>query len=227
MLNSRLNYFQFSLLVLLSIFLFDNSKVYAQFGSGTMKTATGYLCFYSSPNLNFTLRLDEPNTEVPYWIEDKYLQVGKDVMHIQIIDKAEIVNSNINNEKKLLSIFKKWETDYLDSATNKNIIRSKFICDSAFYELKFSNLNLKYNPWYYYVTNNKNTKFYFYFFDLYSSNNFIRFEFSGVLFGNNGLEAARQFNSNLIQCFKFYNQKLNIESLKNAVKDGKYSYVEN
>ena len=44
------------------------------------------------------------------------------------------------------------------------------------------------------------------------------------LFGNNGLEAARQFNSNLIQCFKFYNQKLNIEALKNAVKNGDYSY---
>jgi hypothetical protein len=182
--------------------------------SGTMKSKNGFLLFYSSDSLNFTIRLDEPNTGTPNWIDNNYLQLFKDCSYIQIIDKESIIKEN-TPAKDYLSMLQKWETDYIESTMKPSVKRTTFRNDNNSIGLKFN--DLKYNAWYYAVELNPG-KFYFYFFDIYKSGHFIRITFNG------SLDDARLFIPAILKGLLFYNKKLDIKKLQYSLKNHQYSY---
>jgi hypothetical protein len=184
--------------------------------SGTLKSKNGFLLFYSSDSLNFTLRLDEPNTETPNWIENNYLQLLKDHFYIQVIDKESIIKKNAPASDNL-SMLQKWETDYIESTMTPSVKRTTFINDNNSIGLKFN--DLKYNAWYYAVELNPG-KLYFYFFDIYKNGHFIRITFNG------SLDAARLFIPAILKGLLFYNKKIDIKKLQYSLKNDQYSYSE-
>jgi hypothetical protein len=200
--------------IFIGILTFSFSESKAQ--SGTMKSKNGFLLFYSSDSLNFTLRLDEPNTETPNWIDNNYLQLFKDRFYIQIIDKESIIKKNAT-AKDYLSMLQKWETDYIESTMEPSVKRTTFINDSNSIGLKFN--DLKYNAWYYAVELNPE-KLYFYFFDIYKNGHFLRVTFNG------SLDAARIFIPAILKGLLFYNKKIDIKKLQYSIKNGQYSYSE-
>jgi hypothetical protein len=204
-------------LITLTIFvILSNICLVSKAQSGTLKSKNGLVLFYSSDSLNFTIRLDEPNSEMPIWIDNNYLQLFKDHFYIQVIDKESITMNN-TPEKDLLTTFQKWETDYIESSIQQSVKRTKYINDNDSISFKFK--NLKYNAWYYAVELNSG-KLYFYFLDIYKNGYFIRMTFKGKL------PSARIFIPAVLNGVLFYSKKIDHNKLQNSLKNGQYSYPE-
>jgi hypothetical protein len=212
----------FAPLILLSSF----NGAFSQ--SVIVRTQSGLMAIYSSDSLSFTLQLDEPLSEMPEWIDSNRLQLFKDIFYLTIIEPADI-GFKKNNDKKInasdaLQHFKTWETLYIDSILKKEFKKSDFIIDNNHFGGKLEKIN--FNAWYYYLTIDKQN-IYFYFYDQYKSGMLLRFEFNGVLFKNDGLDAARNFINNCVKNTRFYSKPINLEVLIKALKSGAYSYDEN
>ena len=95
--------------------------------------------------------------------------------------------------------------------------RTTFINDNNSIGLEFN--NLKYNAWYYAVELNPGN-LYFYFFDIYKNNHFIRITFNGRL------DDARLFIPSILKRLLFYTKKIDIKKLQYSLKNGQYSYSE-
>lgn len=201
-------------IILIGIFTFKFFDSKAQ--SGTLKSKNGFVLFYSSDSLNFTLRLDEPNSEIPYWLDANNLQLFKDHFYIQVIDKKSIINKSTSANDNLYMI-QKWEVDYIESTMRPSVNRSPIINDNN--SINFKVHDLKYNSWYYSVELNTG-KLYFYFYDIYKNGYFIRITFTG------GLDSARLFIPAVLKGFIFYNKKIDTNMLKQSLKNGQYSYSE-
>lgn len=200
------------LIVIISIISFSDSI--AQ--SGVLKSNNGFLVFFSDHDLNFTIRLDEPNSEIPNWIDKNYLQLLKDHLYIQVIEKNMIIKNKVpvNN---YLNIFQNWETDYIDSKMKQSNKNNAYINDNNSLKLKYS--EFKYNAWYYAVDINPG-KLYFYFLDIYKDGKFLRFTYTG------DINVARLFMPVVFNRLQFYKKKINLNKLKYTLKNGEYSYIE-
>lgn len=183
--------------------------------SGTIKTRTGYLLYANTNTLHWTLRLDEPNSELPYWIDVNKVQLLKNHLYIEYFNNSFITK---NSKKTPLFLFQKWETDYIDKTFNPNIKRSPYLVDTSFMKLKSGNLVS--NAWYYFL-DTESEGLAFYFFDIYENNNFIRISYIGVL------ENAQLFISAVLNGIRFHNKMLDIPKLQSAIRNGEYFYNEN
>jgi len=205
------------------------NSFYSAFSQSVIvRTQSGLMAIYSSDSLTFTLQLDEPLSEMPEWIDSNRLQLFKDVFYLAIVNPDDIGfkknNDKQNNASAALQHFKTWETRYIDSLLKKDFKKSDFISDNNYFggEMK----KIDFNAWYYNLTIDTQN-IYFYFFDQYKSGMLLRFEFNGVVFKNNGLDAARNFINNCVKSTRFYSKPINLEALRKALKDGAYSYDEN
>lgn len=203
----------------ISSFLFCISSFYipeCSAQSGTLKSKNGFMIFYASDSLNFTLRLDNPNTEIPNWLHNNYLQLFKDQFYIQIIKKDSLFRKN-TDERASLYMFQKWETDYIESSMKPSIKRSAFMSDND--SIKFNRKDLLKNAWYYSVELNPR-KLYFYFYDIYKNGCYIRITFTG------SLDSARGFIPVVLKGLQFYNKNIQLNKLQDALKKGQYGYNE-
>lgn len=203
-------------LVIVLIGILTISFLESRAQSGILKSKNGFLLFYSSDSLNFTLRLDEPNTEIPNWIDENYLQLIKDRFYVQVINK-ESITKKIAPAKDCLSMLQKWETDYIQRTMKTTVKRTAFINDNNSTGFKFNEWN--YNAWYYAVELNPG-KLYFYFFDIYKNGNFVRITFNGKL------NDARLFIPAVLKGILFYNRRIDLKKLQYSLKNNKYSYSE-
>jgi hypothetical protein len=201
-------------IIVIGILSFSFLEIKAQ--SGTLKSKNGFLLFYSSDSLNFTLRLDEPNTETPRWIDNNYLQLLKDHLYIQVIHKEAIIKKNTPANDHL-SILQKWETDYIESSMHPSIKRTPFINDNN--TIAFKSNDLKFNAWYYAVELNPG-KLYFYFFDIYKNGQYIRITFKG------NINVARLFIPAVLKGLQVYNKKIDVNKLQYSLKNDQYGYSE-
>lgn len=201
--------------IIFSVFLmFYSIKSNAQYG--VMKSKNGFVVFTSSDSLNFTLKLDEPNTEIPIWINENFLLLFENSFNIQIIDKKYITPNDTSLNGNLYEL-QKWETDYIKSEMKESVKMSAFINDND--SIKFKNNNLEYNAWYYWVELEKE-KLYIYFYDFYKNGYYIRATYIGAL------ESARLFIPVVLNDLIFYDKKIDINKLQQSLKDGQYSNFE-
>jgi hypothetical protein len=184
--------------------------------TGCLKSKRGFVLFYSSDSLNFTIRLDEPNTEVPIWINNNYLQLFKDYFHLQVINQNQLPE-NVKSISNNLSMLQKWETDYIKSAMQASVKRSAFYSDND--SINHLLLGVESNAWFYSVDVNLR-KIYFYYYDVYRSGHFVRLTFIGRI------QSARLFIPAVLKGIHFYSKKIQVEKLQNALKQNQYEYVE-
>ena len=184
--------------------------------SGTMRSPNGFLVFFSSGPLNFTIRLDNPNSETPVWVRNNYLQLLEDQFNIQVIERESIC-SKTTQQKDYLSVFQKWETKYIDSTMSSSVKRSAFLNDNKIIGTKGK--DFQYNAWYYTVALEEG-KLCFYYFDFYKNDHFIRMTYIG------SLENARLFIPAVLDGFQFYNKQIDVKKLQYSLKNGLYSYPE-
>lgn len=200
--------------IIFSIILFNSFEAKAQ--SSVLQSVNGYVVCHSSDDLNFTIRLDNPNSEVPQWMSFNDLQLLKDQLYLQIIEEEYIPTPDANSDNPLYDL-QKWETEYIEKNMNSNVKRSDFMNDNNI--LKYRCNDLDYNTWYYCVeANDMNICFYYY--DFYVSGYYIRLNYVG------NLNSARLFIPVILKNLRFYKQKINLEKLQQALAEGKYGYVE-
>ncbi len=199
--------FHFSLFILIPVISFSQS--------GTLKTKTGVLLYFNDKPICFTVRLDEPNSEMPYWEEFNRVRLFKDVMYLTIAEDKSISCETGTPIQKLIC-YQKWETDFINKTMKKSIERSGFLNDNA--TLNLSKKNCVTNAWYNFVKINAEDKFYFYFLDIYSNNGLIRITYTG------SLENARLFIKAVYSGMRFFNKEIDIKQFQNKLRSDDNDY---
>jgi hypothetical protein len=197
------------------------SNLYGQ--SGLLRTETGVMAFYSCDSGSFTLRFDEPLTEIPNWISGSRLQLLEGIYYLQIFDPRDLNIHTQQSSKDILEDFKKWETNYIDSSINKTIEKSKYITDNV---NPYSNTkDVTFNAWYYYIAID-NKKYYFYFLDTFYNGILFRYEFNGINYADKGLDFAKIYTLECAKNMYFYTRPINLEKLQSQIKLGENHYAE-
>lgn len=199
------------------VFILFNA-ISAKSQSGTLKSKNGFLLFANTDSMHFTLRLDEPNSQIPLWINKNRLQLFKDQMYLQYFEKSSIIKSKKDKDTPL-NLLQKWETTFIKSIKKPTDKSPKFISDNDSMSVKSKDFNT--NSWYYSVDITSSKKMYFYFFDIYKNGYFIRIEYMG------GLGNARFFIKTVFNFIRFYKKDIDIPKLQSALKLGEYYYDEN
>jgi len=199
--------FQISLFVIIPAITFSQT--------GTLKTKTGFLLFYNKKSPCFTVRLDEPNSEIPYWENSNIVRLFKDVMYLTATD-VESISCEAGTPAEKLFCYQNWETDYINKTMKKSIERSEFIIDNT--KLDLSKKNCVTNAWYYSVKINAEENIYFYFLDIYSNNGFVRITYTG------NIENARLFIKAVYSGMRFFNKEFDIKQLQNKLRTDDNDY---
>ncbi len=201
------------------LFFILKTEAYGQ--SGLLRTETGLMAFYSSDSGSFTLRLDEPLTEIPDWISGNRLQLFDGIYYLQLFDPRVLNINTHQSSKDILEDFKKWETNYIDTSINKSVEKSNYIND--YVNLNNETKDLEYNAWFYYIIID-NKKHYFYFLDAFYKGFLFRYEFNGLKFAEKGLEAAKLFTSECSKNMHLYPKSIDLKKLQSKLKEGIYIY---
>lgn len=183
--------------------------------SGTLKTKTGVLLYFNNKPICFTVRLDEPNTEMPYWEASDRVRLFKDKMYLTVTDDKSISCQTGSPSEKLIC-YQNWENDYINKTMKKSIERTGFINDNT--KLNLSRKNCETNAWYYLVKINSNDYLCFYFLDIYSNNGLIRITYTG------NIENARLFTKAVFSGMKFFDKEIDIKQLQQKLRSENNDY---
>lgn len=178
--------------------------------SGTLKTKTGFLLYFNDKPISFTVRLDEPNSEIPYWEDSNVICLFKNKMYLTIIDEQSIL-CQIGSPSEKLICYQNWETDYIDKTINKNTERTGFLNDNT--NLNLPKKNCETNAWYYLVKANSDYLC-FYSLDIYSNTGLIRIIYRG------DIRNARIFTNAVFSGMRFFDKEIDIKKLQYKLKNG-------